>query len=324
MKEEDRMRKALLITLTLFMASPIVAQVPAGSENNAALRYWNAFAQMSDATITEAQSHQLEAIANGTSAWDESAFGKLLDDNAQAVETMVRGTSFPYCAWGLDYKLGADTPIPQIPRGRALARLNVLTAQRLAAQGNSKDATLHLLAGIRFARDLSQDMSLIGALTGKLALVSDLNAAVTLAQSNKLSKSDREKLAQTVRALSPDIFDWSQSIQKESGAIQGALVQLEQAKDPAQYLAKWGVNYGDWNGKLRPSTEEIRQYDSVMAEAARAFRLPPSQAEQQLATIAARIDSIGPAFRAFTPSLTRANASRKEVEELRQKFLQSM
>jgi hypothetical protein len=279
---------------------------------------------MSDATVTEAQSRQLEAIANGTSAWDESAFGKLLDDNAQAVETMVRGTSFPYCAWGLDHKLGADTPIPQIPRGRALARLNVLMAQRLAAQGNSQDATLHLLAGIRFARDLSQDMSLIGALTGKLALVSDLNAAVTLTQSNKLSKSDREKLVQAVRALPPDVFDWSQSIRKESAAIQDALVQLEQAKDPAQYLAKWGVNYGDWNGKLRPSAGEIRQYDSVMADAARAFRLPPAQAEQQLATIAAKIDSIGPAFRAFTPSLSRANASRKEVEELRQKFLQSM
>src|SRR4051794_12440905 len=104
MKEEDRMKKAFLITFTLLIASPIVAQVPAGAENNAALRYWNAFVQMSDATVTEAQSRQLEAIANGTSAWDESAFGRLLDDNAQAVETMVRGTSFPYCAWGLDHK----------------------------------------------------------------------------------------------------------------------------------------------------------------------------------------------------------------------------
>jgi hypothetical protein len=284
----------------------------------------NAFLIMSDATITEAQSHQLEAIANGTSAWDEPAFGKLVDDNSEAVETMVRGTSFPYCAWGLDFKLGVATPIPQIPRGRALARLNVLTAHRLAAQGNSKDATLHLLAGIRFAQDLSQDMSLIGVLTGKLVLASDLNAAAALAQSNKLSKSDREKLAQAVRALPPDVFDWSQSIRKESAAIQDALVQLEQAKDPAKYLAKRGVNYGDWNGKLRPSTEEIRRYDSAMADAARAFRLPATQADKQLETVTAKINNIGPAFRAFTPSLSRANASRKEVEELRQKFLQSM
>ncbi len=318
------MKNAFLIALTLLIASPIVAQVPPGADNNAALRYWNAFAQMSDASITEAQSRQLEAIANGASAWDESAFGKLVDDNAEAVETMVRGTSFPYCAWGLDFKLGAATPIPQIPRGRALARLNVLTAQRLAAQGNSKDATIHLLAGIRFAQDLSQDMSLIGVLTGKLALASDLNAAAALAQSNKLSKSDREKLAQAVRALPPDIFDWSQSIRKESAAIQDALVQLEQAKDPAQYLAKWGVNYGNWNGKLRPNIEEIRQYDSVMADAARAFRLPTAQADKQLATVTATINGMGPAVRAFTPSLSRANASRKEVEELRQKFLQSM
>lgn len=318
------MKTAIILILALLFALPATAQVPSGAENNAALRYWNAFAQMSDATITEAQSHQLEAIANGTSPWDESAFGKLVSDNAEAVETMVRGTSLPYCAWGLDFQLGAATPIPQIPRGRALARLNVLTAQRLAAQGRSREATLHLLAGIRFAQDLSQDMSLIGVLTGKLALASGLNAAAALAQSNQLSKTDREKLARAVRALPADVFDWSQSIRKESGAIQDALVQLEQAKDPAQYLAKWGVNYSDWNGKLRPSTDEIRQYDSVMADAARAFRLPPAQADQQLATIAAKIDSMGPAFRAFTPSLLRANTSRKDVEELRQKFLQSM
>ncbi len=318
------MRKAILITLALSMVSAISAQAPPGAENNAALRYWNAFAQMSDITITDAQSRQLEAIANGTSPWDESAFGKLLDANAEAVETMVRGTSFPYCAWGLDLQLGAATPIPQIPRGRALARLNVLTAQRLAYQGNSKEATLHLLAGIRFAHDLSQHMSLIGALTGKLALTSDLNAAERLAQTNKLSKSDREELAQAVRALSPDVFDWSQAIRNESGAVKDALLQLQQASDPAKYLTQWGVNYTHPSGKLRPTAEEIREYDSVMADAARAFRLPPAQADQQLATITAKINSMGPAFRALTPSLARANASRKEVEELRQKFLQNM
>ena len=99
---------------------------------------------------------------------------------------------------------------------------------------------MHLLAGIRFAQDLSQDMSLIGALTGKLALVSDLNAAVTLAQSNKLSKSDREKLAQAVRALPPDVFDWSQSIRKESAAIQDALVQLRAGEGPRTISSEMG------------------------------------------------------------------------------------
>ena len=126
------MRTAIIVILALLFALPTTAEVPSGAENNAALRYWNAFAQMSDATITEAQSRQLEAIANGTSAWDESAFGKLLDDNAQAVETMVRGTSFPYCAWGLDLQLGADNAYPADPtRARACP---VKCADRAAAR----------------------------------------------------------------------------------------------------------------------------------------------------------------------------------------------
>ncbi len=280
--------------------------------------------QNSDASITDVQSRELEAIANGTSPWDESAFGKLVDDNAEAVQTMVRGTSFPYCAWGLDYELGANTPIPHIPRGRALARLNVLTAQRLASEGKSDDATLHLLAGIRFARDLTQGMSLIGVLTGKLALTSDLNAATALAQSNKLSRSDRQKLAQSVRGLPPDVFDWGRSIQNESAAIHDALVQLQQANDPAKLLVKWGISYSDWNGQLRPSATEIHRYDSIMADAVRAFGLPPAQTDQQLATIGAKINAMGPAFRSLTPSFSRANVSRKEVVELREKFLQGM
>jgi len=318
------MKLVLMIALAFVLVPQVVTQVPATAENNAALRYWNAFAQMSDATITGSQTRQLEAIANGTSAWDESAFGKLVDDNAEAVQTMVRGTLFPYCAWGLDYELGANTPIPQIPRGRALARLNVLTAQRLASEGDSDAATSHLLAGIRFARDLSQGMSLIGVLTGKLALASDLNAAATLALSNKLSRSDRAKLAQSVRTLPPDVFDWAQSMQNESAAIHDALVQLQRAKDPAKLLAKWGISYSDWNGQLRPSATEVRRYDAIMADAVRAFRLPPAQTDQQLAPIAARINAMSPVFRALTPSLSRANTSRKEVVALRQKFLQNM
>ena len=318
------MKAVFAIVLTILLATPILAQVPAGAADNAALRYWNAFAQMSDATISDAQSRQLEAIANGASAWDESAFGKLLDDNAAAVQTMVRGTSLPYCAWGLDYRLGNDMPIPQIPRGRALARLNVLAAQRLASEGKSEEATSHLLAGIHFARDLSQEMSLIGALTGKLALTSDLNAAMTMANAKKLSNSDREKLKQAVHALPPDVFDWSSSIKYESSAIHSALIQLEQAGDPAKLLTEWKVDFSGWNGQLRPSVAEVRQYDLIMADAARAFRLPPAQTDQQLSTIVAKINAMSPAFLALTPSLSRANASRKEVEALRKKFLQNM
>src|SRR3954451_13217267 len=101
----------------LIFTSCLLAQTPKGAEENAALRYWNALAQMSDQTITETQSKQLEAIANGSAAWDEDAFGKLVTENRGAVETMVRGTALLYCAWGVDYALAESAPIPQIDRG---------------------------------------------------------------------------------------------------------------------------------------------------------------------------------------------------------------
>lgn len=311
--------KTATVLLVLLITFPLVAQMPAGAEKNAALRYWNAFSSMSDLSLSDGDSKRLEAIANGSAAWDEGAFGKLVDANSSAVEIMVRGTALPYCAWGVEYDQGAAASIPQISRGRALARLNVLTAQRLAARGDSHAATLHLIAGIHFARDLSQGMPLIGVLTGKLALLSTLNTAAALAP--RLAPSDRLALARSMRALPPDVFDWSRALHQESVGIRDLLMRLKSSPDPKKWLTEWGEDPNKFGDNPRPSDADLRQYDAVMSEAVRVFHQPAGQVRAEALTLDARIKKLGPAVSAFTPSLQRTADNRQQVQDARSAFL---
>jgi hypothetical protein len=42
--------------------------------DNAALRYWSAFAQMQDSAIPDQQARELTAILDGTAAYDDSQY----------------------------------------------------------------------------------------------------------------------------------------------------------------------------------------------------------------------------------------------------------
>jgi hypothetical protein len=312
-----------LLTLLLLLGAPLLAQIHKGAEDNAALRYWNAFAQMSDQKLADAQSKQLEAIVNGSSPWDESTFGKLLAENRGAIDTMLRGTTLPYCAWGIDYVLAEDAPIPQIGRGRALARLNVLTAERLASQAKSREATDHLIAGIRFARDLGEGMPLIGVLVGQSALTADLNASTSLARDGKLSTADKARLTSAVRALSPDTFDWGHSMQLEAAAMHSALVRLKNSDDPAKLLDTWSMP-AEAKKDPRPTDADIQQVDEIMLEAEKLMRQPASTNRDAIAQLDAKAAKLKPVAADLIFSMRRINDHRREIEDLRQKFLQAM
>jgi hypothetical protein len=313
------MRRLLQLSLVVTLSIVVHAQTSKQPDENAALRYWNAFAQMRDQQLTDAQSKQLEDIANGNAAWDESTFGRLLDENRSAVETMVRGTSFPYCVWGIDYKLADAAPIPQVGRGRVLARLNAITAQRLAAQGKSREATDHLIAGLRFSRDLSAGMPVIGALVGKLALSDDLNTAALLIKTGKLSNEDRQRLNGAVRALPVDVFNWGSSIRIESEAIQGTLRKLQVAPDPAKLLEAWGMHEAAKNP--RPSPQDIPEVARLMNDAEALFRQSLEVNRGGLSNLVTRIGQLPPVASQQIPSFQRLYDRRKEVVELRQKIL---
>src|SRR5438105_7466648 len=110
----------LILVLILFAALQVgsaVAQqnVPLGE--NAALRYWAAFAEMQDSVITDQQAKELNAI---TAPYDDLKYQDLAAKNKSAVETMARGTAIPNCDWGIDYALGPDAPADYVRKALTL------------------------------------------------------------------------------------------------------------------------------------------------------------------------------------------------------------
>jgi len=102
------MKYCLLITLCSIMLCSItalsataIADSTQKAADNAALRYWMAFAQMNDSQISHADAMRMDAIINSGSAWEEKRFGPIVEQNKAVIETMIRGSQLPYCDWGL-------------------------------------------------------------------------------------------------------------------------------------------------------------------------------------------------------------------------------
>jgi len=237
--------QALGLTARCLVAVGVVAQLAAAQQavfpktRNAALRYWMAFALMQDPPADKGTQELLESVAEGRAAWNEPRLGPLIDQNTGAIQTMLRATRLPECNWGLEYDLGPETPLAHLPKARVMARLNVLYGMRLAAKHDDAGAADAWLAGLRFAQDLAQGGSLIGALSAKAAMTADLNALTHAVENGLLEDASLERVEHTVRALPSYGFDWSLSISSEFFGEEMSLKQLAESPDPNLLYKQW-------------------------------------------------------------------------------------
>jgi hypothetical protein len=229
-----------LLLVPLLGVSPLAATLVGGSScpDNAALRYWMAFALMDNPNADGELARRLDQVASGAESWDER-LAKIVDSNHEALVTMHRGTRLAACDWGLELEMLADAPMGHLSRARALARLNVLYGMRLAQQGRASEAVDAWLAGARFSRDIAAGGPYLSALVAGQALNIHLRA---IAKMVSVKKVDPALLSKVERSLSemPDAgFDWGAAAETEIGILTGLMSAAEKADDPAKYL----VNY---------------------------------------------------------------------------------
>jgi hypothetical protein len=308
----------ILVTTSMHAQSKTPAET-----RNAALRYWLAFADMQDPPADKETTELLEKTAAGEAAWDETRLGPILDKNENAIWRMQRATKLPECDWGLEYDLGPRASIAYAPRARVLARLNTLDGMRLAAKGDMQKAVDTWLAGIRFSHHLSEGGSLIFSLIARMGLISNFHALTQTAQNGALSGAQREQIAEAVRALLETGFDWGQALAYEEDSLNVAVNQMREAASPAAY-------YQEMTGKPAPerftvpNAGEVAAFHKLMAAAEEALRLPPEAAAGRLKALQGSVQTLHPVFRETTPSLTRINAARIEVQAGRQRLLQAI
>jgi hypothetical protein len=148
--------KLLMTGAMLLPCAFATAQRPAGQSDlgpNAALQYWQAFAQMP--ALDEEQQKILDEWS--TVSLKDPSVEKLVTESHNSIKYLHRAARLERCDWGLDYNDGVSLMLPHLPKARDLARLAALHARYEMERGNSRalrdDATGMMALARHVARD---------------------------------------------------------------------------------------------------------------------------------------------------------------------------
>ncbi|HEV2423592.1 MAG TPA: hypothetical protein VGZ29_02065 [Terriglobia bacterium] len=208
-----------IVPFSLITSGAAIAQQKPGG--NAALRYWSAFAQMQDSAITAEQAKELSLIVEGTAPYSDLKYRDLVGKNRPALETMIRGTTLPYCDWGIDYGQGHDAPVDYVRKALELGRLNILYAFHLMIAGDKSGAVRALAAGVRFSHDVANGGTLIATLAAQSLLASDLRimAFAVHVSEPELTVAQKSVLRRAVAQLPPQGLDWQSAMKREFAVL---------------------------------------------------------------------------------------------------------
>ncbi|HET7107021.1 MAG TPA: hypothetical protein VFI38_09440 [Candidatus Acidoferrum sp.] len=313
---------AIVFLLAAACAAPARAEIPRETQN-AALRYWLAFAEMKDPPADKAIQELLEKTVTGESPWDEKKLGAILDANGEAIRIMQRATKLPDCDWGLEYGEGPRASIAYAPRARVLARLNTLEGMREMANGNSGAAVETWLAGIRFSRHLANGGPLVFALIARSMLLPNFYALSVEIKRGHLSDVQKRQISSVLKEMPEDCFNWATAWGLEASAGAQFLRELEISKNPAKnYESLAGFPLP--KGAKPPSAEDIRGYSEYTSAVRNALSLPPTGAKIKLAALEAQRRGLSEIAQNTIPNPLKINDARAEVFGARKELLEGL
>lgn len=319
-----RMRASAIGIAWLVTAAGGFGQVKTPPETrNAALRYWQAFAEIKDPPADQGIQGEMEKVLSGKAPWDEGKLGSVVVANEIATGIMQRATKLPECDWGVEYSRGPQASIAFVPRAYVLARLNTLRGMREMSHGEAQAAVDTWIAGIRFAQDLMKGGSLIFALTAKGVMVREMRALNEETRQGHLSSAQKKQLYAAVHALPDDVFDWALAWEMDEVSADVYLAELLRTKNPADlYESMMGRSAP--KGCMPPSPQQVEAYHKYMEVVANALRLPPEAAKQRLGAIDPKAYGICETIRDAIPSAQRVNDERMELVSARAGLLQTL
>jgi hypothetical protein len=320
----NRVRMLAMVLLTVISSRDGSAQVKLPLETkNAALRYWQAFAELKDPPPDVGIQKEMERVLSGEAPWDEAKLGGIVAANDIALGIMQRATKLPDCEWGVEYSRGPQASIAFVPRAYVLSRLNTLRGIRAMAQGQPQAAVDTWIAGIRFAQDLTKGGSLIFSLTAKSVLILEMHTLTAEAKQGRLNSSQRKQLYAAVKALPEGGFDWGLAWEMDEAGADVFFAEMQSSKNPAGLFESL-MGEPAPKGCVPPSPQQVQAYHGYMSDVAAALRLKPAATNQRLTELDGKAKGICEAIRVAIPSAQRVNDARIEVIAARQALLQAL
>jgi hypothetical protein len=150
----------LVVGINILASSFVLAEsavVPNGTQServgNAALQYWQAFAQMPP--LDSARQKLLDDWK--TVRLDDPDVEKLLAESHASMKYLWRAAKHKQCDWGLDYNDGISMMLPHLAKSRDLARLAALFARNEAERGNFGVVGTNAAAIMALSRHVGRD-----------------------------------------------------------------------------------------------------------------------------------------------------------------------
>jgi hypothetical protein len=235
-----RTLNGLLAFILLIAAWPATAMAqpatsPSNPMGNAALQYWQAFAQMP--ALDEEQEKLLDEWR--TVSLDDPAVHKLVADSQKSILYLRRGAHCSHCDWGLDYNDGISMLLPHLAKSRSLARLAALDARYQFERGNRNALTANAFAMMNMARHVGRDPTMVCLLVRFLieGLVVDVMAPYLPATTMPYAKAvtmfkalpEAPDLQQIIAAEKKYFLEWMiRKLREEEEREPGAGVKLWQ------------------------------------------------------------------------------------------------
>jgi hypothetical protein len=223
-----------VVLLTTVLAVPVASRAASVAADdlgeNAALKYWQAFATLPRLSGAEGQKLIAECL---TMPLDAHA-RQVVTSSEHALALLHQGASLRNCDWGISYEEGYYTRVPHGPAARVLCSVACLRARIRFQEGKKAQAIDDIVAAMTLARHVTQDGTLVVVLLG-----SSIEPSITETLARHLPTLDAsmiKDLITRIHALPPGGSP-AKAMKSEQRDMDWFVRQVQSAKDLDQLLS---------------------------------------------------------------------------------------
>ncbi|HEX4588448.1 MAG TPA: hypothetical protein VH120_00855, partial [Gemmataceae bacterium] len=154
-------RVSVVAVIALLPAAGATAARQPAQPTVAALKYWQAFAQ-----LPPRDDAQQKRLADWRTTPLDQAARRLATDGEKSMQYLRRGAAISRCDWSLDYEDGVSLLLPHLDKARTLTLLTCLRARIARADGHPEQEVENLLAAMTLGRHVA-DPIMVSQLVGQ-------------------------------------------------------------------------------------------------------------------------------------------------------------
>lgn len=315
------MRSGFLVMplVGLALCAPASAQPAPKGDDNAAMKYWQAFGLMP--TLTKDQEKILHE-------WDktplDAAARKLIAQGKNSLKYLHRGAKLARCNWSLDYEDGVMLLLPHAGKARTLAQLAALRARSEFEKGDAKAGVADVVATLRLARHVQTDPVLIDQLVGYAI---EMIASQVAGQYLPGAKDALADLSAGLDGLPPRTTV-ARSLELENESFVGWMIRELKAREkakPGSWQTLWKEVLGvSGDGVKSEAATSVQSFDEAIklteglipmyAELGKLSELPPKEFDARYPEFAKKAEAENRLAKEVLPAVDHVMASRRRAD----------